>query len=345
MSQRKKRTTTNSWRGNTPLTNSQISSPAFAHMRRSSSTASRRSSAGSTYHNRRDSYRPPVSPFPTQEEEGGISVTSLMDSLPRIKDTISIPIASVGCVMGPQGSIMKELRRQSGALIVLQQRSEMRPDAIRRGLTLTGTIEQITLAKRLIAQCVSNDVLTERTIASPVPPRGTPYRSGGARRVSSHSSNSMYPPSMSNGLIHHQNTSSPMPTSTTRRYSRNDRPDPTLYSPQFITGRRSPSRSPPHSPPFNSEDESSVRKPPPMNLMFNRGGFRLARGPDSTFGFRRKRSSIDDKHMPLKPLKSDESMLDTPSSTQHVPLRPIIEPKVSSDSYEHNNSEDVGDDS
>ena len=273
-------------------------------------------------------------------------MTSLMDSLPRIKDTISIPVASVGCVMGPQGSIMKELRRQSGALIVLQQRSEMRPDAIRRGLTLTGTIEQITLAKRLIAQCVSNDVLTERTIASPVPPRSTPYRSGGARRVSSHSSNSMYPPSMSNGLIHHQNTSSPMPTSTTRRYSRNDRPDPTLYSPQFITGRRSPSRSPPHSPPFNSEDESSVRKPPPMNLMFNRGGFRLARGPDSTFGFRRKRNSLEDKHMPLKPLKSDENMLDTPSSlTQHVPLRPIIEPKVSSDSYEHNTSEDAGDDS
>ena len=141
MSQRKKRTT--SWRG-TPSTQGQTSSPAFAHMRRSSSTTSRRSSAGSQYHsNRRDSYqsRPPVSPFPqiAEEEGGGISVTSLMDSLPRIKDTISIPVASVGCVMGPQGSIMKELRRQSGALIVLQQRSEMRPDAIRRGLTLTGT--------------------------------------------------------------------------------------------------------------------------------------------------------------------------------------------------------------
>ena len=247
--------------------------------------------------------------------------------------------------MGPQGSIMKELRRQSGALIVLQQRSEMRPDAIRRGLTLTGTIEQITLAKRLIAQCVSNDVLTERSIASPAP-HSTPYRSSSARRVSSHSSNSMYPPSMSNGLIHHQNTTTSSPTPT-RRYSRNDRPDPTLYSPQFITGRRSPSRSPPQSPPFNSMDESSVlRKPPPMNVMFNRGGFRLARGPDSTFGFRRKRNSLEDKHMPLKPLKSDENMLDTPSSlTQHVPLRPIIEPKVSSDSYEHNTSEDAGDDS
>ena len=93
-----------------------------------------------------------------QLEDTTFSVTSLIDSLPRVTETISIPVASVGCVMGPQGSIMKELRRQSGALIVLQQRSEMRPDQLRRGLTLTGTIEQITLAKRLIAQCVSKDV-------------------------------------------------------------------------------------------------------------------------------------------------------------------------------------------
>ena len=172
----------NSWRG-TPSSHGGESSPAFAHMRRSStnSTSSRRSSTGS-YYNRRDSYQnrynkrtPPVSPFPSQDqqqeqqiqqqqqqqqqhEDNMFSVTSLIDSLPRVTETISIPIASVGCVMGPQGSIMKELRRQSGALIVLQQRSDMRPDQLRRGLTLTGTIEQITLAKRLIAQCVSKDV-------------------------------------------------------------------------------------------------------------------------------------------------------------------------------------------
>ena len=68
----------------------------------------------------------------------------------------------------------------------------------------------------------------------------------------------------------------------------------------------------------------------------------MARGPDSTFGFRRSRkSSMGVKHVPLKPIQSEENLLDTPTLNKHVPLRPVIQPKVSSDSY-NNTSDDAG---
>jgi hypothetical protein len=246
--------------------------------------------------------------------------------------------------MGPQGKIMKELRRQSGALIVLQQRSDMRPDQLRRGLTLTGTVEQIALAKRLIANCVSKDVLTER--AAPTPSRlsvGSTSNRRGSYQQSPYSyyqqdnsahtpTSSSYQTNLSTPTWASSNTTTPtVPTGSRHR------PDPSLYSPQVITGRRSPSRSPPHSPPFSYQDEdnsSSVRKSPTIDLMLDMGGFRIARGPDKGMtGFRRARKGGQiemDKHVPLKPLKSDENLLEEEdTSPTHVPLRPLIEPKVS----------------
>jgi hypothetical protein len=72
---------------------------------------------------------------------------------------MSVPIASVGSIMGPGGSIMRELREKSQCLIVLQQKSDMQPGQRRREVYLSGDKLQIVAARKLLGICVARDAV------------------------------------------------------------------------------------------------------------------------------------------------------------------------------------------
>merc|ERR1740117_2773350 len=58
------------------------------------------------------------------------------------------PIQHVGSIIGKGGMVIRELIGQSGAKIQLQQKEDLLPGTIERGVTVSGTPQQVDLAMR-----------------------------------------------------------------------------------------------------------------------------------------------------------------------------------------------------
>jgi len=65
---------------------------------------------------------------------------------------MTCPIQHVGSIIGKGGSVIRELIGQSGAKIQLQQKEDLLPGAIERGITVSGTAQQVDLAMRLLQE-------------------------------------------------------------------------------------------------------------------------------------------------------------------------------------------------
>lgn len=72
----------------------------------------------------------------------------------QTKSTMSVPLSSVGSIIGKGGGVIKKLMEEAGCNIKLQQKEEMRPDQTDREVYITGTPHQIDHATRLVKQIV-----------------------------------------------------------------------------------------------------------------------------------------------------------------------------------------------
>ena len=292
------------------------------------------------YRRRRSSHsRRSRSPPTTHHFTAGGQPSS--SSSARFVETISIPLASVGCVMGPRGSIMKQLRGQSGALIVLEQRDQMRHDQHRRHVTIKGTPAQIATAKILIAERVSRDVLTNRSASL----GGSGGGIDGAFETST-----MVGASESDAFGDERAADDGR---YDRRYDARQRRRrhtvSTRSNSSFASRFRDCSLSPPLIPAtparrVNSEGPPSVLNfadlkigqcrddgedvdspdgdilPNTPSLGVDVGGVLLAYGPDGSRGFSRRRSTIDGGLL-VSPGPSDSTAT---AKSKHKPMHPIV---------------------
>lgn len=70
--------------------------------------------------------------------------------------TITVPISSIGSIIGRGGSVIRGLIEQSGANIKIQQKEDMRPGAVEREISLMGSPSNIETARRLIMDIVAD---------------------------------------------------------------------------------------------------------------------------------------------------------------------------------------------
>lgn len=86
---------------------------------------------------------------------------------------IMVPNRCSSSLIGRGGTIITQLKNDSGAKIQMQQKDEMAPDARERGMTITGTPAQIAKAEELIMEIVNKG-------GGPPPPvAGAPGFNGG----------------------------------------------------------------------------------------------------------------------------------------------------------------------
>ncbi|XP_078517286.1 poly(rC)-binding protein 4 [Lissotriton helveticus] len=78
-------------------------------------------------------------------------VSALESSAPTTSQEFLIPNDCIGCVIGRQGSKIREIRQMSGALIRIGSQEE---GAAERLVTITGTANSITVAQYLITACL-----------------------------------------------------------------------------------------------------------------------------------------------------------------------------------------------
>lgn len=78
-------------------------------------------------------------------------VSALESSAPTTSQEFLIPNDCIGCVIGRQGSKIREIRQMSGALIRIGSQEE---GATERLVTITGTANSITVAQYLITACL-----------------------------------------------------------------------------------------------------------------------------------------------------------------------------------------------
>merc|ERR1719253_12758 len=69
---------------------------------------------------------------------------------------MQVPSNNVGSIIGKGGSVIKTLIQDTGCRIQIQQREECEPGAQERGVTLSGTADQIAMAERMITQLLTD---------------------------------------------------------------------------------------------------------------------------------------------------------------------------------------------
>eukprot|EP00939_MAST-03C_sp_MAST-3C-sp1_P001947 g1947.t1 len=208
---------------------------------------------------------------------------------------------------------MKQLRGQSGALIVLEQRDQMRHDQHRRHVTIKGTPAQIATAKILIAERVSRDVLTNRSASLGGSGGGIDGAFETSTMVGASESGAFGDERAADDGRYDRRLSPPLiPATPARRVNSEDPPSVLNFADLKIGQCRDDGED------VDSPDGDILPNTPSLGV--DVGGVLLAYGPDGSRGFSRRRSTIDGGLL-VSPGPSDSTAT---AKSKHKPMHPIV---------------------